>query len=418
MSETLDPNPARAQADWPAAVVASAFQTGVLLARNLERRGVRVFLVDSDRSMHGFRSVYGETLACPNPDTEPEAWLAFMIELSVRAGGRPALIAASDMYVSAMGRHAAQLAPHFRFNPEPIAKLQADLALKEGQIRLATAHGLPIPRTSYVTTEAEVAGFAAAASFPCLFKPQQQRFWSGAPAGHPLHIAKVMTAGSAAELIENYRMASSLTPAVVLQEIIAGPDTNKRVHVALYRSDGERVGCCTTREFRTFPMLFGVPSVVEPVADPELEAICDRFLRAAGYIGICEIELKWDDRDGRVKMMDINPRYTGAGDAVPYAGLDHGWLHYLDLTGQTVQPVRLNGLDFRHVMLRNDIVAIRDYWRAGLLDWAAIRRTYRRPVYFWDLDFHDRRLALETLWRSLRVLLGWAWRTVRGRQSS
>ena len=62
-------------------------------------------------------------------------------------------------------------------------------------------------------------------------------------------------------------------------------------------------------------------------------------------------------------------------------------------------------------MLRNDIVAIRDYWRAGLIGWADLRRTYRSPVYFWDLDWRDWRLALTTIGRSLRVLAGWATRS-------
>ena len=171
MPDLLDPNPPRAEPDWPVAVVASAFQTGVLLARNLQRRGVRVWLVDSDGSMHGFRSVYGKSLLCPDPDTQPEAWRDFMIKLSATLGGRPVLIPASDMFVSAIGRFAAELERHYRFCPQATAHLQAELAVKEGQIRLATAHGLPIPRTSYVSTVAEVEAFAAQAQFPCLFKP-------------------------------------------------------------------------------------------------------------------------------------------------------------------------------------------------------------------------------------------------------
>ena len=404
----LDPNPAQARAGWPPVVVGSAFQTGVLLARNLERRGVRVYLVDSDPSMHGFRSIYGTTLRCPNPDSEPAAWLKFMLELGDRVGGRPVLIAASDQFVSAFGAHEQELAGKFRLAAS--ASMQAALALKEGQVRLALQHGLPIPRTRYANSEADVDQFAAEAQFPCLLKPQQQRFWSNAPAGHPLSIAKVLTAGTAGELMSQYRLAAELSPEVVLQEIIEGPDQNKRVHVAVYRADGERVGCCTTKEFRSFPKLFGVPSVVEPIQDPEVDSVCDRFFRSAGYRGICEIELKWDDRDGQVRMMDINPRYTGAGDAVPYAGLDHGWLHYLDLIGERVEPVQLNGRDFRHIMLGNDVVAIRDYWRMGMITWDEIRRTYRRPVYFYDLDWRDWRLAAGTVKRVVSVLGGWVLR--------
>ncbi len=80
------------------------------------------------------------------------------------------------------------------------------------------------------------------------------------------------------------------------------------------------------RELRCDPVGFGPASVSEPVVDPETDRVCDEFLRSIGYVGICEIEMKWDDRDGRVKLIEANPRLSGGGDAAPYAGVDLCWL--------------------------------------------------------------------------------------------
>ena len=79
------------------------------------------------------------------------------------------------------------------------------------------------------------------------------------------------------------------------------------------------------------------------MADPETDEVCDRWLRNLGYSGICEIEMKRDSRDGRVKLIEANPRLTGGGDAAPYAGVDVCWLHYLDLIGKPVTPVAGTG---------------------------------------------------------------------------
>ena len=49
--------------------------------------------------------------------------------------------------------------------------------------------------------------------------------------------------------------------------------------------------------------------------------------------------MKRDTRDGRVKLIEANPRLSGGGDAAPYAGVDLCWLHYLDLIGKRVAPV-------------------------------------------------------------------------------
>ena len=47
--------------------------------------------------------------------------------------------------------------------------------------------------------------------------------------------------------------------------------------------------------------------VTEPVIDEDADRVCDRFLRRIGYVGICEIEMKRDTRDGRVKLIEANP---------------------------------------------------------------------------------------------------------------
>src|SRR3954470_18041976 len=98
-------NRAVASNDRPIAVVAGAYQTGVVLMRDLHRRGVRVCCVDWLRSQPGFRTVYGAAFHCPNPDDDPGAWLKFMVALAAELGGRPVLIASADQYVSAIALH-------------------------------------------------------------------------------------------------------------------------------------------------------------------------------------------------------------------------------------------------------------------------------------------------------------------------
>ena len=84
---------------------------------------------------------------------------------------------------------------------------------------------------------------------------------------------------------------------------------------------------------RCDPPLFGSASVVSPVKDDETETLCDRFLQGLAYVGICEIEVKRDERDGCVKLIEVNPRFSVTADCAKYVGVELGWLHYLDLAG-------------------------------------------------------------------------------------
>jgi D-aspartate ligase len=405
-------NPERAEAGWPPAVIAGAFQTGVLGVRSLVRRGVRAVCFDCNRDFPGFRSVYGPALHCPDPDVDPGAWLDFMISLSARMGGKPVLIPSADQFVSAIAAHADRLAEHYTVSRG--IRLQGLLATKQTQYELADQFGMPLPLTRFVATEDDVTRFCEEARFPCLLKPFHFREWQAFPDRHPLSHQKVAIATSADALQDHWRLASAVNRHAVAQEIIQGPDTAKRVYVACYDGESRRIANAMFRELRCDPIEFGPASVSEPVVDPETDAVCDRFLQRLGYSGICEIEMKWDSRDNRVKLIEANPRLTGGGDAAPYAGVDVCWLHYLDMIGRRVTPVSADGRDFRHIVLRADVRAVLAYRQAGRISWSEVVRSYRSPRAYYDWDPRDWRYSLETVYLMARSLVGILLRRITG----
>lgn len=388
---------------WPPAVIAGAYQTGVLGVRSLKRRGVQATCIDSNRSNPGFYSIYGPAEPCPDPDNHPDEWLHFMLKLSVKLGARAALIPSSDKFVSAIARHAASLRSAYIVSPG--IGLQCALAEKATQYELAARHGMPMPITRSVGTMQEALGVAAGIRFPCLLKPNHFREWQRFGRGHALRSRKIAIARSQEELVETYRLASGVTPQLIVQEIIQGGDTAKRVYLSCYDARSRRIANAMFRELRCDPLGFGPATVSEPVNDPEVDSICDRFLKRIGFVGLCEIEMKWDSRDGRPKLIEANPRLSGGGDAAPYAGVDLCWIHYQDLIGRDVTPVAPSAGDFRHIVLRNDACAVPAYWKAGLIGWRDLFRSYRGPRAYYDLDWSDWRYSLETLAVSARSFL-------------
>ncbi|HJQ10492.1 MAG TPA: hypothetical protein VJ840_05610 [Gemmatimonadaceae bacterium] len=393
-------NPVRAQAHWPPVVIAGAYRTGVLGVRTLVRRGVRVASFDRELTYPGFRSAYGRAHPCPDPDTNPSAWVDFMIALSKKMGEKPVLIPSADQFVSAIAQHSSILADHYIMSPS--VRLQGLLATKESQYELAAKHGMPLPRTSLIRHREEIEAFADSAQFPCLLKPLHFREWERLPENHPLSYRKVAIAQNRDQLLESWELAASINPKTIAQEIIEGPDTDKRVYLACYDSKGNRIANAMFRELRCNPLKFGPATVTEPVIDSETDRVCDSFLRSIGYRGICEIEMKRDARDGKVKLIEANPRLTGGGDAAPYAGVDLCWLHYLDLIGQNPKPVAPDGREFRHIVLRADVGAIFAYRRAGLISWRDVMRSYKAPRAYFDFDTRDWRYSVETLYRMAR----------------
>lgn len=398
-------NPRRAENDWPPVVVASVFQTGLNLMRDLVRHGVRAAGIDCHPEHEGFRSVYGKSYLCPNPDTHPDEWVEFMQSLSQRLGARAVLIPAADIFVSAMGSHAERLQESYIFSRTSVSK-QAELVTKEQQYALAEREGFPCPRTGYILTAADLEAFCRDARFPCLLKPRSHREWEALPEGNPLRGRKLATADDQAALLGWYRHAAPYQPEAVVQEIIAGPDDAKYCYLSVYGSGARRLGYCVVREFRCYPIGFGSASIVEPVIDEEIAGLCDRFLRGIGYVGLCEIEVKRDARDGQVRLIEVNPRFSVTGDCSIYAGLEVGWLHYLDLIGQAVDPVEPTCLNFRHITLRREAPAFPQQLDAGLITWGEWLRGFRPPAAYFDVDPRDWRVTALTLYRAVRALGG------------
>jgi predicted ATP-grasp superfamily ATP-dependent carboligase len=399
----------RAGRDWPPVVVASVFQTGLNLMRDLIRRGVRTVGVDYDPLNSGFRSVYGQSYLCPNPDTHPREWLEFMQSLSRQMGTRPVIICAADIFVSALGAHAEALEPYYVFSRASVA-VQAALATKEQQYALAGQHGLPCPRTAYIQSLEELRDFAGLARFPCLLKPRHQREWESLPEGNRLRGRKLVTAETREQLRDYYGLVEAYRPQVVAQEIVVGPDNEKYCYLSVYASDGSRLGHCVVREYRCNPILFGSASMVEPVVDPEIDALCDAFLRKVHYVGLCEIEVKRDARDSQVKLIEVNPRFSVTGDCASYTGVEIGWLHYLDLIGKRPAPVEPTRFDFLHMVLRREVSAVPVYLDNRMVSWRELMRSYRRRMEFFDVDWHDWRVTARTLYACMKIVAVYALR--------
>jgi predicted ATP-grasp superfamily ATP-dependent carboligase len=301
-----------------------------------------------------------------------------------------------------LGRYADELAPYYRFSPA--AKLQASLSTKERQYALAEEHGMPRPRTAYVQSNGDLRAFIQQARFPCLLKPRHDREWATLPEGNPRRGTKAVVTPSESDLLAQYGFVEPYRPEAVVQELIVGPDNHKHCYLAVYGSDGSRLGHCVVRELRCNPTQLGSAMMEEPVIDPEIDEVCDSFLRKIGYTGLCEIEVKRDAADGKVKLIEVNPRFSGTGDCSLYAGVEVGWLHYLDLIGKRPAPVEPHG-DFHHINLRLEVPGVLNHVANGLLTWSEVWRSYRGHLAFYDFDLRDLRVTRKNLWACTKMAL-------------
>jgi len=200
--------------------------------------------------------------------------------------------------------------------------------------RLAGDLGIDHPRTWYPRGREDVLAFDGL--FPAILKPAYR------PELNRFTLAKAWLAEDARALADRYDEAcANIDPSLVMiQERIPGGGECQFSFAALCR-DGRPLASVVARRTRQWPRDFGRASTyVETIDAPEVEEVARAVLAALRFAGLVEVEFKRDPRDGRLKLLDINPRAWGWHTLGARAGVDFAYLLWRMLNGEDVPELR------------------------------------------------------------------------------
>jgi D-aspartate ligase len=356
------------------AFVLSLFDTGLGVIRSLGRAGIPVIGLDFDLNNPGFASRYCRALQCPHPVHEPLELLRFLLDEGARLDEPGILFPASDAFVLFVSRYRNELARYFRFNLAPPEVLEA-LLDKRRQYDLAESIGTPYATTYYPETAADVRRIAACLDYPAFIKPYYGHLWR-----EHFSDSKGFKVHTSDELIARFEEIWPTGLQAMVQSIILGPNTNHFKVCAYIDRAGEPLGVFTLRKIRQYPTEFGVGTMVESVTYPELVERGLGFLCGIGYRGIGSIEFKRDDRDGRLKMIELNPRVWQQNIHATDCGINFPLLQYRDLTGAAPAAQLRFTKGLRWIDAVPDFQAFWSYYRAGAAtpwgwarSWLAVR---------------------------------------------
>ena len=217
------------------------------------------------------------------------------------------LVSCGDNYTSLMARARAALEPYYKFAC-PTPELVAELDTKEFFYKACERHGLSYPRTFGCTNE-NYKTVELPFPFPCIIKASNSvAYWN---CKFP-HKKKVFVAYNKEEFdaITAAIYSSSYQDNLVLQEYIPGDDNCMRV-----------LNCYSGLDHKVKLMALGRPLLEEQtpegignyaaimnVRDDELMEKMKAFLEDVGWEGFSNFDMKYDARDGKYKLFEMNPR--------------------------------------------------------------------------------------------------------------
>ncbi len=372
------------------------------MLRQLARLKYSVCGVTAEPRDVGLRSRHGTKIVCPDPRKDQEAWVETMLQLGARLPGRPALIPTADFFVLAMEAAAGCLEKEFRFHGFGTG-VRSQLTSKKTTFELAAGADIPMPLTRVAESRDQILRFCEREAWPALIKPDFSFHWHAKESAEKVEGQKVLTAATPEELAEAFEKVRPFSPGAIIQELIPGPDRNL-IYWAGFVGRGGRVrGRLVGSKVRVTPAHFGSASYVELVDRPDVEDLCEDFLRTIGYRGLCGVELKIDERDGTPKLIEVNPRFGLWDDLGIRAGVDLAGEAASALFGEEPQPRRTTDFKQTWVHARRDIRAFAEYRAEG--SWSVYRwlRSLWPPTVVSDFPIrHD----LPYAWSNFRSLAG------------
>lgn len=354
------------------ALVLGANYRALGVARSLGRHGIAVRLVKTDRHTVARYSRYaGALLPWPHPSDDGRATSA-LLELCDRHGlDGWTLIPTDDESAALVSRRRTALSARFIVAvPEwDVVRWAYDKRLTH---RLAADLGVAQPLT-WLAADGSVED--AQVGYPAILKPAFAR------ERNAFTTAKAWPVADRAELLRAYREASELVPSeeILVQELIPGQGASQLSFAAL-ADDGRAIASLTACRARQYPMDFGRESTfVYTVEAPDVEEAALRLIAAVRYSGLIEIEFKRDPRDGRPKLLDINPRVWGWHSLGARAGVDFVHLQWRLLHGDP-PPLSRARLGVAWARASTDVPTCARELIGGRLSPAAWMRSFRRPV--------------------------------------
>jgi predicted ATP-grasp superfamily ATP-dependent carboligase len=331
------------------------------VVRSLGRKGVQVTVGERTALNTSFFSRYcSRRLVYPSPRRYPDQFIEFILE-EIKKKHYDCLFPMEEETLLLVARHQREISKQtFLLIPE-VGKIEF-VRDKRNLIQFAEAHGIPIPKTSYLPPTPEPCQVQGCAPESGVIQDlaAESHLVQGCPASdvvqgltHVLHqsipipavIKPRISSGSFGiayvrkreDLVPLYRKVHARYPFPLIQEWI--PDgAGTFGFSALFDETSNVKAAFVHKKLRMYPVQGGPSTLREGVRHSQMMDLGLSLLKALNWIGVAMVEFKVDPRDGVPKLMELNPRFWGSLQLAIVSGVDYPYLILKMARGESVVP--------------------------------------------------------------------------------
>ena len=369
------------------ALVFNCHYNGLSIIQELGRHGIQVFALDNTRSV-GTVSRYAKFWRCPDPLSDEEGFINFLLNRGRNFKVPPVLFPTNDHWATAIAKHKIRLERYYILCVADWSVVKL-LVCKDEFYTWALERGYPVP---IVYTIDELMK-AESDVFPVIAKPKYRRISGQEQEGDKDDIVKRldekrMVVLESDNALHDFLSANKdLLPHIIFQEYVPGM-ADQMYTVGIYADRNHDVlGVFTGRKVRGYPPDIGDCVVGQVEKLPlELVTLVKKMVKDLHYHGIAEFEFKKDPRNGEFKLIEINPRSWSWIGITPACDVSLLWIAYADLTGMekgTYKESAIDQGDVKYIKILEDFLnCMYSYKKSGF------------PAY---------QMSLIQWWKSLRA---------------
>ncbi|MFC4714522.1 carboxylate--amine ligase [Planococcus dechangensis] len=326
-----------------------------------EAYGIKPILIGKEPLSFTEMSTITETIELNKQLSEPGHFADILISMAekYRAPGKTLLlVGTNDLYVRLIIENAKVLREHYVFN-YPTEALMNQLQMKANFYELCAQYGIDTPTTYFYDCSQDKPFDDSDMMYPVVIKPSDGIEYSRNKFEGQEKVFKVDSPKELFEVVQKIK-ASGYRDELIIQDFIPGDDTYMWDSVIYANSQGKTqlvTYAQVVLQEHTVTAIGNYTALITRF-DKDMMLKLQHFLEAVGYTGFANFDLKYDARDKKFKVFEVNIRQGRSSYYV--TALGHNMAEYLvdDLIYQKDKPVTYLNEDFLFtvvpkVVLRN-----------------------------------------------------------------
>jgi predicted ATP-grasp superfamily ATP-dependent carboligase len=359
----------------PPVIVLGGGANALSIGRSIGALGVKVYSIGAAPYLRYSRFL--QPITPPSGDDLESSWAACLLGPETDHLRGAVVLATSDEGIAVVARNRGRLAERFLLDVSDVAA-QLDMLDKLATYEAAVAAGVPTPRFWRLNGLADLEQIRGELVFPLIVKPLHSHAYTAVFPGR----SKFRIATNLDELVDVYREMRAADIAVMLVEKIVGPDDLLCSYYTYIDASGTPTLDFTKRIVRRHPPNMGVASYHITDWNPEVRDVALRLFKHVGLRGVANAEFKRDRRDGELKLIECNARFTDATCLLVKSGLDLSQHVYFHIIGEPRPAPTTYATGRRLLYLSNDLLAFRALREKGEISWPQYIRSLMHPQSF------------------------------------